>query len=76
MTELNFLCRKCREEFDCNVGKISFPVGENRPRFEMNIVRPRCGVLTMDEVELTELGQTQLGAVFMAELERNGGRSD
>ena len=42
---------------------------KNRPRFEKGIVCPRCGVLTMDEAELTELGQTQLGAVFMAELE-------
>ncbi len=69
MTELNFLCTKCRIEFNCDVGKISFPIEENRPRFEKDIVCPRCGVLTMDEVELTELGQTQLGAVFMAELE-------
>ena len=68
MTELNFLCKKCRREFDCDVGKISFPIEETRPRFEKDIVCLRCGVLTMDEVELTEPGQTQLGAVFMAEL--------
>ena len=42
---------------------------ENRPRFEMDIVCPRCGILSMDEEELTESGQTQLGAVFFAELE-------
>ena len=66
MTELNFICTKCRIEFDCDVGNISFPIEENRPCFEKEIVCPRCGVLTMDEVELTELGQTQLGAVFMA----------
>jgi len=41
---------------------------ENRPRFEKDIVCPRCGVLTMDEVELTEVGQTQLSAVFFTEL--------
>jgi hypothetical protein len=69
MTELNFICKKCRKEFNCDVGKIAFPIEENRPRFEKDIVCPGCGVLTMDEVELTELGQTQLGAVFMAELE-------
>ena len=69
MTGLNFICTKCRIEFDCDVGEISFPIDENRPRFEKDIVCPRCGVLTMDEVELTELGQTQLGAVFFAELE-------
>ena len=68
MTELNFLCTKCQREFDCDVGKISFPIEETRPRFEKDIVCPRCGVLTMDEVELTEPGQTQLGAVFFAEL--------
>ena len=69
MTELNFLCKKCKREFDCAVGKISFPIEENRPRFEKEIACPRCGIITMDEVELTELGQTQLGAVFFAELE-------
>jgi len=67
--KLNFICKKCRNEFDCDVGNISFPVGENRPRFEKDIVCPRCGILSMDEVELTELGQTQLGAVFFAEFE-------
>ena len=66
MTELNFLCKKCRIEFDSDVGEISFPIEENRPRFEKDIVCPRCGILTMDEVELTELGQTELGAVFFA----------
>jgi hypothetical protein len=69
MTELNFLCKKYRKEFDCDIGKISFPIEENRPRFENEIVCPGCGILSMDEVELTELGQTQLGAVFMAELD-------
>ncbi|MGB7531620.1 MAG: hypothetical protein WA977_01390 [Halobacteriota archaeon] len=69
MTELNFLCTKCQREFDCDVGKISFPIEETRPRFEKDIVCPRCGILSMDEVELTEPGQTQLGAVFFAELE-------
>ena len=35
MTELNFVCKKCRREFDCDVGEISFPIEENRPRFEI-----------------------------------------
>ena len=69
MTKLNFLCTKCRKEFDSDIGKISFPIEEDQPRFEKDIVCPKCGILTMDDVELTELGQTQLGAVFMAELE-------
>ena len=66
MTELNFQCKKCGREFDCDVGKISFPVKEDRPRFEKEIVCPRCGILSLDDVWLTELGQTQLGAVFMS----------
>jgi hypothetical protein len=31
-----------------------------RPTFERDIVCPRCGVLTMDDVLLTELGQSQM----------------
>lgn len=67
MTELHFMCKKCREDFDCDVGKITFPVKSERPRFEKSIVCPKCGVLSMDEVELTELGQTQLSAVYIAD---------
>lgn len=40
MTELNFICTKCKREFDCDVGKISFPIEENQPRFENDIVCP------------------------------------
>lgn len=61
------MCKKCREHFDCEVGKITFPIKSRRPHFEKSIVCSKCGVLSMDEVELTELGQTQLAAVYMAE---------
>lgn len=67
MTELYFKCKKCRRYFNCDVGKISFPPKEERPHFERDIVCPRCGILSMDEVELTELGQTQLTAIYMSE---------
>ncbi len=67
MTELNFKCKKCRNYFDSQVGKITFPVESDRPHFEKEIICPKCGVLSMDEVELTELGQTQLGAVYFSE---------
>jgi len=67
MTELHLKCKKCNKYFDSEVGKITFPKTSNRPRFEQNITCPQCGVLTMDEIELTELGQTQLGAVFFSE---------
>ena len=68
MTELHFKCKKCREYFDCEVGKITFPIESKRPHFEKSIVCPKCGVLSMDDAELTELGQTQLSAVYMSEL--------
>lgn len=61
MTELNFKCKGCKRYFDCDVGKISFPPKQERPRFEKNIICPGCGIRSMDEVELSELGQTQLG---------------
>jgi len=66
MTELNFKCKKCKRYFDCNIGKISFPPKEERPSFEKNIICPECGIRTMDEVELTELGQTQLGEIYFS----------
>ncbi len=68
MTELNFDCKKCKINFDCDVGKISFPPNEERPRFEKDIECPLCGVLSMDEVWLTELGQTQLTRVYMSRI--------
>lgn len=68
MTELNFKCKKCRKYFDCDVGKITISIKSERPHFEKDIMCPKCGKLSMDEVELTELGQTQLSAVYMAEL--------
>jgi rubredoxin len=69
MTTLNFVCKKCGKGFDSDVGKISFPVEEERPHLEKNIICPRCGILSVDEVELTELGQTQLTEVFMSKPE-------
>ena len=68
MTELQFMCKMCRQQFFCNVGEITFPPEIERPHFEKSIQCPNCGVLSMDEVELTELGQTQLAEVYFAEL--------
>ncbi len=31
-----------------------------RPEFEKDVICEKCVVLTLDDVELTELGQTQL----------------
>lgn len=57
---INFKCKKCRKEFACDVGKIGINEETMRPNFEKVIVCPRCGKRTMDEVLLTELGQSQM----------------
>ncbi len=68
MTDLNFRYRKCKKYFNCDVGKITFLIERERPHFEKNIVCPKCGILSMDDVELTEPGQTRLAAVYMSEI--------
>ncbi len=61
MAELSFECRKCKRIFDCDVGEITFPVKpDQRPTFENDIECPKCGVITIDNVLLTEIGQTQI----------------
>ena len=58
--EINFRCKKCRTEFDCEMGKIGINEATMRPDFEKPIICPHCGERTIDEVLLTELGQGQL----------------
>lgn len=58
--KINFECRKCRGVFDCDIGTIAISEDSERPVFEKSIVCPKCGQRTMDEVYLTELGQSQL----------------
>jgi len=65
MTTINFECKKCRNEFDCDVGKIGVDKSHMRPKFEKDILCPKCGKLTMDEVFLTELGQSQMTEATM-----------
>jgi len=64
---INFKCVKCGEEFDFDVGRITFPPAtpDMRPKFEKEIVCKNCGILSMDDVELTELGQGQLTELFL-----------
>jgi len=57
---INFECKKCHKEFDCDVGQISINERTMRPDFERTIVCPRCGERSMDDVLLTELGQSQM----------------
>jgi rubredoxin len=58
--KINFECGKCKNLFDCDVGEVTLPGNSLRPHFEKNIICPTCGIRTMDEVFLTELGQSQL----------------
>jgi hypothetical protein len=62
---INFECKKCRTEFDWDVGKIGIDESSMRPKFENDILCPKCGKLTMDEVLLTELGQSQMTEATM-----------
>lgn len=57
---INFECQKCSLIFDCDVGMVTTPDDSDRPHFEKPLICPSCGNISMDEVWLTELGQTQL----------------
>lgn len=66
MAELNFICKKCKRTFDCDVGEITFPTKPGqRPVFKNDIECPKCGVITIDNVLLTELGQTQITEIHL-----------
>lgn len=68
MAEINFKCKKCKKEFDCEVGKISFGM---RLGFEKEVICPNCGKLKTEkqgcELELTEWGQTQVAELYFSE---------
>ncbi|WP_428356519.1 hypothetical protein [Methyloprofundus sp.] len=63
--EINFECKKCNQIFYSEVGKIKMNEQTFRPDFEEEVKCPRCGVRTIDEVFLTELGQSQITEVMM-----------
>lgn len=60
MAIINFKCKRCGLMFFSDVGKINFELVDGRPQFENQIRCHECGLLTLDKVELTELGQSQL----------------
>ena len=64
MADINFKCKKCDTEFDCETGKIQFG---DRLSFEKKITCPRCGVMDIEDLELTEIGQTQVTELFFSE---------
>jgi hypothetical protein len=57
---INFECKGCKRQFDCDVGKIGMSEATLRPDFEKPIMCPRCGERTMDNTFLTDLGQSQM----------------
>jgi len=58
--KINFECKECRGIFDFDVGTVSVSEDSFRPQFENEIICPKCGERTIDDVLLTELGQSQL----------------
>jgi hypothetical protein len=72
---VNFMCKDCKSEFDYNVGKVTFPTDQDRPSFEKEIHCPKCGIRTLDQIELTERGQTMLSDIlFTAEIDNIDGK--
>ena len=57
---INFECQKCGILFDGDIGTVTFPENSDKPDFEKEIICPQCGNLSIDEVMLTEIGQSQL----------------
>lgn len=68
MPIINLKCKKCKETFDSDVGKVTHPtkIG-GYPVFEKDVVCSNCGRLKLKEVELTELGQSQMTESYLQE---------
>ncbi len=62
---INFECKKCKSTFDCDMGHIVIDEKSMRPVFEKKIMCPNCHDRTIDEVFLTELGQSQMTEATM-----------
>ena len=57
---INFECRDCNNIFDYNVGNISQRSDEMYPNFENAVNCSSCGIRTVEQLYLTELGQSQM----------------
>ncbi len=57
---INFECKECSREFDCDVGSIELSNESPYPIFGSPIKCPRCGIRSIEGVELTEKGQMQM----------------
>lgn len=58
--EIEFVCKKCSNIFTCDIGEATISEKSFRPEFEKEIICPKCGKLSIDDVLLTEKGQSQL----------------
>jgi hypothetical protein len=58
--KINFECKKCKKPFNSEVGKVAVNPTTFRPDFELPITCPQCGLRTINDVFLTELGQSQM----------------
>lgn len=58
--EINFECQQCGIIFDCEVGTVQVEETTYTPQFGNEIHCPTCGRRTIDQLLLTELGQSQL----------------
>lgn len=63
--EINFECKGCQKEFDCDIGTVGINNQTMRPIFGKPIICPRCGERTINDVLLTELGQGQMTEATM-----------
>ena len=63
---INIQCRQCRIVFDSEVVDITMSADAPRPQFEHLIRCPRCGQRSLDEVWLTEVGQSQRTAAVLS----------
>ena len=64
MAILNFKCKKCKRIFDFEIGKITFG---NRLSFEKEIYCNNCGKREIDDLILTEEGQTMVTELYFEE---------
>ena len=60
MAAINFKCKRYGLIFFFDVGRINFELVDGKPQFENQIRCHECGLLTLNGIELTELGQSQL----------------
>ncbi len=52
--EINFECKKCGGISDSDVDAVSVSENSFKPQFENEIICPKCGQRSIDDVLLTE----------------------